>query len=78
GADYYNVDLDIGLLENLEFQTSLVKKLLENNCESAEEIIKKFVPTFKSKEEYFAFLDSVGKKRDMVIYNEDGTAKINN
>ena len=57
-------------------QLFAAEALLENGAEKAKEIVAAYEPTFKSKEEYIAFLDSILQDLDAVEYNEDGTVTI--
>ena len=50
--------------------------LLGNGAKRANEIIEAFQPSFSSKEEYLAYVDSINCHGDRIIYNEDGTATV--
>ena len=76
GTDYYIVDPDKACVNAAKAQLFAAEALLENGAEKAKEIVAAYEPTFKSKEEYVAFLDSIMQDLDAVEYNEDGTVTI--
>jgi hypothetical protein len=54
----------------------MVYLLLKDNATRAKDIIANFKPLFNSKEEYFAYIDSLFCEGDRISYNEDNTATI--
>ena len=56
-----------------KFEIGLIRKLLENDAQKANEIISKFTPTFKSVDEYLKHKASINMDKDTVIMNDDGT-----
>ena len=50
--------------------------LLKDDAQRAKKIIAEFKPEFKSKEEYFAYVDEFFSEGDRITYSEDGMAQI--
>jgi metal-dependent amidase/aminoacylase/carboxypeptidase family protein len=73
GIDYYISDPYDACVNSAKMQVALLIKLLENNAIRANEVIKKFKPTFNSVDEYLKHKNSINMHKDTVIYNEDGT-----
>ncbi len=73
GIDYYISDPYDACVNSAKMQVALLIKLLENNAERANEVIKKFKPTFNSVDEYLKHKNSIDMHKETVIYNEDGT-----
>ena len=63
-------------VKNAKWQLSIINVLLGNNAERARKIIADYRPLFASKEEYFAYVDSLTSTGERIVYNEDGTALI--
>ena len=57
-------------------KTEKLFKLLKDNAERAKDIISKFQPAFKNKEEYFSYIDALFSDGNRITYNEDNTATI--
>ena len=76
GADYYIVDPECACLKSAKMQLAMLLILLENDAQRAKEIIADFKPVFKSKEEYFAFLEDMYSTGDRITYTEDDTAVV--
>ena len=74
--DFKVVDYEVGEVESAALLLKLSRKLLENNAEKAEYIIKRFKPAFKSREEYFKYKDGLNKDEEMLVYNADGTVTV--
>ncbi len=75
GSDYYIADPELACVGSARWQLNMLHLLLSNKAARAKEIIENFVPTFKSKEEYFEMIDSFLCEGDRIEYNED-SAKI--
>jgi len=73
GCDYYIADKESAVIDSAKAQLLLLRRLLENNAEGAEQVIKNKRCLFAGKEEYCAFCDSLIMDKEAVIYNEDGT-----
>ena len=76
GADYYIADPERACVKSAKMQLGMLYLLLSNNAERAKQIISEFKPAFNSKEEYFAYIDTLSSSGDRIIYKEDGTAEI--
>ena len=55
------------------FEIGLIRELLKNNAEKAQEVIKNYTPQFKSVEEYVKHKRVVNMDKTTVAYGEDGT-----
>lgn len=77
GNDYQIVDPVAACVDSAKLQLGLLYLLLENNAEKAYKIIKEANPPFKSKEEYFAYIDSFSCAGDRIEYGEDNTVRVN-
>lgn len=72
GPTYRIADFDSACMDSAKAQVMIIRRLLQNNAESAISIIENAKPQFSSKAEYTAYLDSQFSQRDAVIYGEDG------
>lgn len=78
GHDYYIQDKEKALVKSAKLQLAMLLLLLENNGERAKQIIANYTPTFKTKQEYFDFMDSLNQSGDRIVYDGDtATVKIN-
>ena len=50
--------------------------LLSNGAERARKVVENFVPQFKSKEEFFAYVDKMSCTGDRIEYLDDGVARV--
>lgn len=71
GDDYYIADPDRACVKSAKMQLAMLKLLLENDGARAKEIIANFEPQFKSKEEYFEYIDKINSEGDRIIYKDD-------
>ncbi len=76
GADYGIDDPEKACIKSAKLQLCMLYLLLKDNAERARKIISEFEPLFNSKEEYFAYIDSLYSSGDRISYNEDQTATI--
>ena len=76
GDDYCVADVERACIKSAKFQLRLLSMLLENGGEKAKEIVEKYEPLFKSKEEYFAYVDKINREGDCIQYKEDGNVEI--
>ena len=77
GNDYRIVDPEAACVTNAKWQLAMVKLLLGNGAQRAKGIIENFEPRFASKEEYFAYVDTLNCDGDRIIYdNENGVATV--
>lgn len=77
GNDYYIADPVAACVDSAKLQVEMLYILLSNGAERAKEVIANFVPQFKSKEEYFAYVDSISSAGNRIEYMDDGSVKIN-
>ena len=71
------VDPDAACVSSAKSQLIALKLLLENDAVKAKEIVADYEPAMKSKEEYFAAVDSLDMDKHTVTYQEDGTVILN-
>lgn len=71
GDDYYIKDKEKACIMSAVWQLSLLTLLLENGGEKAKEVIANYTPVFNSKEEYFAYCDSISHAGDRIKYSAD-------
>ena len=76
GDDYCVADPERALIKSAKFQLRLLSMLLENGGAKAKEIVEKYEPLFKSKEEYFAYVDKINREGNCIAYKEDGNVEI--
>ena len=76
GPTYRIADFDSACMDSAKAQVVIIRKLLENNAEKANNIVENAKPHFKSGKEYIDFLDSLFVDKEAVIYNEDGTVTL--
>ena len=50
--------------------------LLQDDAKRAKNIIDNFKPTFRSKEEYFKYVDALYSEGDRIVYKDNGVAEI--
>ncbi len=75
GADYYIVDRDKACVGTSYCLLLTTEALLRDGAKAAMDVIRQAQPVFKSKEEYFALMDSLFLDGEAVCY-EDGVAKV--
>ena len=76
GADYRIEDPDRCCLGAAKCLLLTAAALLEGGAEKAKEVLRSARPAFKSREEYFAFVDRLFLDRQAVEYGEDGEARV--
>lgn len=76
GSDYFINNVETAVINSAMWQASIIIRLLSNNAEKANEIIKSYNPIFKTKSEFFEFYDSFNCDGDRIKYNDDSTAYI--
>lgn len=76
GNDYYITDPVTACVTNAMWQVALIKTLLENGGERAKLIAESYTPTYKTKEEFLSYQDSVRKSGSRVEYLENGEIRI--
>ena len=76
GDDYQIADPERACVKSAKMQLGMLYLLLKDNAVRAKKIIAEFKPEFKSKEEYFAYVDEFFSEGDRITYHEDGTATV--
>ena len=76
GADYRIADPDAACVQNAKWQVVMLSLLLEHGAARARQILAEHKPIFASKEEFFAYCDSLFQSGDRITYREDGTAEV--
>jgi len=72
GNNYQISDPIAACVDNAKWQLVMLLLLLENGGERAKKIKSEFKGRFSSKEEYFAFLETLSKEGDCIEYKENG------
>ena len=63
--------------KNVRPQTARPKRpFLKDGAQRAKNIVKKYDAPFKSREEYFNYVDKLKKEGNRINYNSDGTASV--
>lgn len=75
GKDYYISDPELACVGSAKWQLEMLCLLLENDAARAHQIIKEFKPLFTTKEEYFAYIDTMECAGDRINY-QDGKAEV--
>lgn len=77
GNDYEIVNPISACVDNAKFQLAILKLLLSDGAKEAKKVISEFVPMFKTKEEYFEFVDALGCSGDRINYSNVGEVTVN-
>lgn len=73
GGDFYVSNPKLACVDCATFEIGLIRELLKNNAEKAQNVIKKYTPKFASIEEHVKHKKSVNMDKQTVVYSEDGT-----
>ncbi len=73
GGDFYVSNPKLACVDCATFEIGLIRELLKNNAEKAQNVIKNYTPQFASIEEYVKHKKSVNMDKQTVVYSEDGT-----
>ena len=76
GDDYIISDPDLACVGSAKWQLTMLTLLLEKGGARAKKIVADFEPKFKTKEEYFNYIDGFYSSGDKIVYNDDGTVTI--
>ena len=76
GADYEITDPYKACVLSAKWQLAMLMLLLGDGAKRAKKVIEESKPPFESKEEYFAYLDSLNSQGDRIRYTDKG-AEIN-
>ena len=69
GSDYYIDDPQLACVGSAKWQLCMLYTLLGDNAKTAKQIVADFEPQFKTKEEFFAYVDSLSCSGDRINYN---------
>ena len=72
GDDYYITDPERAVVKSAKMQITMLNLLLGNGARNAKEIIEGYDAPFKSKEEYFDYVDKINSSGDRITYTESG------
>jgi len=72
GDDYYITDPERAVVKSAKMQITMLNLLLGNGAKNAKEIIEGYDAPFKSKEEYFDYVDKINSSGDRITYTESG------
>ena len=75
GDDFQVADFEKACIKPAKMQLAMIKILLGDGAKRAKKIIEEFDAPFKSKEEYFAYIDSINCDGDRIEY-KDGEATV--
>ena len=76
GDDYYIEDKESACIKSAKWQLVMLFMLLENDAKRANEILSQFKPAFKSKEEYFEYIDKINSCGERIVYSDDSAAMV--
>lgn len=72
GDDYRIENPDLACVKSAEWQLNMLYLLLADGAREAKRIKAEFVPTFKTKEEYFAYIERFCSRGNRITYSEGG------
>lgn len=72
GVNYRIGDPETACVGSAKWQYLAIRQLLENHAEKAKRIVSGYTPEFASKEDYFAYVDSLDMDKQTVTYAENG------
>lgn len=76
GNNYYIEDPERACVNSAKCQLLMISMLLSNEASKAKKVIAEKEVRYASKEEYFEAIDALTQDKEAVIYNEDGTIKL--
>ena len=76
GNDFVVSDFDSACVTPVKIELKVLEILLCDGAERANRIVADYEPVFKSKEEYFAYMDNTALDMDAVTYNEDSSVTL--
>lgn len=71
GSDYLIADPETACVDSAKVQVLFLRLLLEQDAARAKQVIANFQPLYKSKEDYFAFIDKLNLDCAAVTYEND-------
>jgi len=72
GADYYIANPMLACVGSAKWQVCMLHTLLKDGGVRAKKIVEEFEPMFKTKAEFFDYIDSLTYSGDRIIYKDDG------
>lgn len=72
GNNYYIEDAQLACIENAKVQVMTLIKLLSDEAKTAMGIIGAYAPVFKTKADYFAWMDAHYRQGDRIAYGDTG------
>lgn len=75
GKDYYVKYPELACILSAKWQVAMLTLLLKDGAKRAKQIISEFEPMFKTKQEYFDYIDALSSSGDRITY-ADGAAQI--
>ncbi len=76
GSDYYITDPEKACVENAKWQLAMLKLLLGEEASRAKKIVAEYDAPFKSKEEFFDYIDKINASGDRISYGDEGVASV--
>ncbi len=76
GNNYRIENPELACVGSAKWQLNMLYLLLKDGGARAKKIKEEFKPQFKSKEEYFEYLDAFLSQGDRITYNDDETATV--
>ena len=76
GEDYVIADREKCLINPSKVLACMAYELLRGQAKKAREVKDRYRPLFENKEAYFAAVDAIEMKKNLVRYNEDGTVTL--
>lgn len=76
GMDYFIDDPDLACMAPAKCLLIMADRLLSNDAALAKKVLAEKKTLFSSREEYLAAIDGFNMTKDAVIYEEDGTVKL--
>ena len=72
GADYYIANPMLACVGSAKWQVCMIHTLLKDDAKRAKLIVDEFEPMFKTKEEFFSYIDSLESTGDRITYKDGG------
>lgn len=76
GNNYYITDPETACVSSAKVQLCFLKLLLQNDAQTAKQIIADFVPVYNSIEKYFRYMDNLNIDKQAVTYEENGNVTL--
>lgn len=76
GSDYKIKDYTTSCVTSAKWQLVMLSLLLKDGGERAKNIINGYNPQFKSKEEYFEFMDNIEREGDCITYSDGNSIQV--